>query len=85
MRPKTLQDIERFVKRSLDEDLESQRQDRLEGFANFLTLIATFEDMLKKSQDIGQVEPKAAIYALGIKPPRHFGVLPLHQHGALAS
>jgi hypothetical protein len=50
-----------------------------------LTLVAAFEDTLKKAQHIRQVKPKAAVDTFGIQPTRNSGVVPLNQHHALAS
>jgi hypothetical protein len=50
-----------------------------------LTLVAAFEDALKKAQHICQVEPKAAIDALGIHSTRDSSVVPFNQHHTLAS
>jgi hypothetical protein len=50
-----------------------------------LALVAAFEDALKKTQHVCQVEPKAAIDALGIHSTRDSGVMPLNQHHTLAS
>jgi hypothetical protein len=60
-------------------------QVRLEGFTDFLTLVAAFEDAFKKAQHIRQVEPKAAVDTFGIQPTRNSGIVPFDQHHTLAS
>ena len=45
-----------------------QCPNRLEGFADFETVVTTFNNPLEKAQDIRQVKPKAAIDTLGVKP-----------------
>ena len=50
-----------------------------------MTLVAAFEDALKKTQHVRQVEPKPTINAFGIHPTRDSGVVPFNQHHALAS
>jgi hypothetical protein len=50
-----------------------------------LTLVAAFENALKKTQDVRQVEPKAAVDTFSIHPTRDSGVVPFDQHHTLAS
>jgi len=47
--------------------------------------MAAFENPLKKTQDVRQVEPKAAVDTFGIHPTRDSGVVPFNQHHTLAS
>jgi hypothetical protein len=60
-------------------------QNRLESLTNFLTLSASFENTLKKTQHIGQIKPEPTVYTLSIQPITDSGILPFNQHGALAS
>jgi hypothetical protein len=53
------------------------------GFLDFGAAHTAFDDLVKKPQHIGEVNPESAVQAPGVKPPVHQRVMAFDHHETL--